>query len=50
VTKQNLISLNQPLGMSAKVAANEIRTHARTNQRRTLEDWNIARFKKNLNA
>jgi len=32
----NVISLNQPQGMSAKMAVNEIRTHACTNQRHTL--------------
>jgi len=31
----NLITLNQPRGMPAKMAANEIRTHAPTNQRHT---------------
>jgi len=34
--RRNIISLNQPLVMLAKMAANGIRTHARTNQRRTL--------------
>jgi len=35
--RRNAISLNQPLGLSAKMAANGIRTHARTEQRQ----WDI---------
>jgi len=35
-TEDNFVSLVQSQGMSAKMAANEIRTHARTNQWRTL--------------
>jgi len=31
------ISLDQPLGMSVKMATNGIRTHIRINQRRILE-------------
>jgi len=34
--RRDVISLNQPSGMSAKMAANGIWTHARTNQRHTL--------------
>jgi len=32
--RRDVISLNQSRGMSAKMTANGIRTHARTNQRR----------------
>jgi len=34
--RRDVTSLNQSRGMSAKMAANRIRTHARTNQRCTL--------------
>jgi len=34
--RRDVISLNQPGNMSAKMAANGIRTHARTNQRQTV--------------
>jgi len=34
--RQDVISLNQPQGMWAKIAANGIRTQARTNQRKSL--------------
>jgi len=34
--RRDVISLNQPRNMSAKISANGIRTHARTNQKRTL--------------
>jgi len=44
--RQDVISLNQPRGMSAKMAANEIRTHACTNQRRTL----ASRLRQSFNA
>jgi len=33
--------LDQPLGVSAKMAANGIRTHDRTNQWRTMESTRI---------
>jgi len=34
--RRDVISLNQPRGMSAKMAANGIPTHARTNESHTL--------------
>jgi len=34
--RQDVISLNKPRGVSAKMAANGIRTYARTNQRYNL--------------
>jgi len=44
--RRDIISLNQPQDMSAKMAVNGIRTHARTNQRRTL----ASRSRQSLNA
>jgi len=40
------IRINQPRGMSEKMAVNGIRIHARTNQRRTL----VSRSRQSLNA
>jgi len=44
--RRDVISLNQPQGMSAKMAANGIQTHAHTNQRHTL----ASRLQQSLNA
>jgi len=45
-TRREAISLNQPLSMSAKMAANGIQTHARTNQRCTI----ASRSRQSFNA
>jgi len=39
--RRDVISLNQPPGMLAKMAANGIRTHARTNQNDMLKRDNM---------